>query len=49
MISWKQWYGETKGFKLLETGTTTVDGNPAAYFVGSYQGEFGTEGQLPPS
>lgn len=49
VISWKQWYGESKGFKVEDTGTATIDGNPAAYFVGTYKGEFGPNGELPPT
>lgn len=48
-ISLKSWRKGTEAihdFKLLETGTTTVSGLPAAYFVGTYPGTYDVTGQI---
>lgn len=47
VMFWKRWYGESKDFKTKETGSIVVDGNPAAYFIGSYKGESGPDDKLP--
>ena len=46
--SWEVGNAYVHDFKLLETGTTTIAGLPAAYLIGTYPAASSKDGRLPP-